>query len=138
MATPQIPGGQCPYCHAPVIDLFAEWTQEYQTREGKQAILAGEVVFDCYYCENPLQLVLPLALILPQKGSGEYRMAKRYRSRCEDWLRSQHPGESLSQVVERANWQHDGEWAFHGYTWAEGQMHYHNQDETPREQEGGT
>ena len=44
MATPQIPGGTCGHCRAPVIDLFAEWTDEYQTSGGKQAILAGAVV----------------------------------------------------------------------------------------------
>jgi hypothetical protein len=38
-----------------VIDLFAEWTEEYQTSAGKQALLAGAVVFDCYYCQMPLQ-----------------------------------------------------------------------------------
>jgi hypothetical protein len=54
MATPQIPGGRCVHCQAPVIDLFAEWTDEYQTRAGKDAILAGDIVFDCYYCQMPL------------------------------------------------------------------------------------
>ena len=55
MATPQIPGGKCGHCQAPIIDLFAEWTEEYQTREGKQNICEGRIVFDCYYCEGPLQ-----------------------------------------------------------------------------------
>src|SRR5436309_135535 len=120
MATPQIPAGRCAHCQAPIIDLFAEWTDEYQTPRGKQAILAGDVVFDCYYCEGPLQLVLPLGLILPQKGPNDYAVAKRKRSRCEDWLRSQHPGQTLSQVVEAASWQHGGRWALDGYNWAEG------------------
>ncbi len=84
MATPQIPEGKCVHCQAPIIDLFAEWTDDYQTREGKQAILAGEVVFDCYYCQRPLQLVLPLALVPPQKGQDEYRVAKRSKARSED------------------------------------------------------
>src|SRR5437868_10595304 len=67
MATPQIPGGECGHCRAPIIDVFAEWTDDYQTKQGKQAILAGDIVFDCYYCGGPLQVILPLALILPQK-----------------------------------------------------------------------
>src|SRR5579859_1342784 len=104
MATPQIPEGRCVHCHAPIVDLFAEWTAEYQTPEGKRAILAGDVVFDCYYCQGHLQLVLPLAIVPPQKEPGKYRVAKRSRSRCADWLRSQHPGETLSQVVEKAGW----------------------------------
>src|SRR5438105_3325682 len=77
MATPQIPGGQCPHCGAPLIDLFAEWTDDYQTAVGKQDILAGEIVFDCTFCEGPVQLVLPLALVLPRKLVGDYRVAKR-------------------------------------------------------------
>src|SRR5260370_30738104 len=111
MPTPQIPDGKCDHCQASIVDLFAEWTDEYQTKEGKQAILAGEVVFDCYYCQQPLQLVLPLALVLPRKGPGEYAIAVRRNSRCENWLRSQHPGLSLSQLVEAANWHHEGKWA---------------------------
>src|SRR5262245_12112707 len=74
MATPQIPGGQCPHCGAPVIDLF-EWTEEYQTPAGKRGILAGDVVFDCSFCEGPLQLVLPLALVAPVKPASTYRVA---------------------------------------------------------------
>ena len=66
MATPQIPGGRCLHCGAPVIDPFAEWTEEYQTATGKRDILAGDVVFDCYFCEGPLQLALPLAIVVPQ------------------------------------------------------------------------
>ena len=131
MATPQIPGGKCDHCQAAVVDVFAEWTEEYQTKDGKRAILASEVVFDCYYCQQPLQLVLPLALILPQKGSDEDRIAKRKKSRCEDWLRSQHPGQTLSQVVETANWQHEGKWAFDGYNWLEGEVHQHGKDVPP-------
>jgi hypothetical protein len=77
MATPQVPGGRCGHCQAPVIDLFAEWTDEYQSADGKKAILAGEVVFDCYYCQGPLQLTLPLALVLPQRARDQYRLAKR-------------------------------------------------------------
>jgi hypothetical protein len=131
MATPQIPEGRCAHCQAPVVDLFAEWTDEYQTRNGKQAILAGEIVFDCYYCEQPLQLSLPLALSLPQKQPGEYVVAKRKKGRCEDWLRSQHPGDTLSKVVEKANWQYGNQWAFDGYNWAEGEVHQHGQDASP-------
>jgi hypothetical protein len=131
MATPQIPEGRCLHCQAPVVDLFAEWTDEYQTKEGKKAILAGDAVFDCYYCQGLLQLILPLAVILPQKKSGEYRVAKRVKSRCEDWLRSQHPGESLSQVVEKANWRFQDRWAFDGYNWQEGTIHHHGQDSPP-------
>jgi hypothetical protein len=119
------------HCHAPVIDLFAEWTDEYQTPEGKQAILAGAVVFDCYYCEGPLQLTLPLAIMVPSKDPASYRLAKRSRSRCEDWLRSQHPGDTLSQVVESANWKFAGKWAFEGYNWKEGELHRHGQDHPP-------
>ncbi len=128
MATPQVPGGKCPNCQAPVIDLFAEWTDEYQSMQGKQAILAGDIVFDCYYCEGPLQLVLPLALTLPQKRPDQYKLAKRKQSRSADWLRSQHPGQSLSQVVEAANWQYGAKWAFDGYNWAEGIVHRHGHD----------
>jgi hypothetical protein len=131
MATPQIPEGRCPHCNAPIIDLFAEWTEEYQTPEGKRAILAGETVFDCYYCAGPLQLSLPLALVAPAKGSDEYRIAKRQRSRCDAWLRSQHPGESLSQIVENAGWQFQGRCAFDGYNWKEGTAHQHGQDTPP-------
>ena len=126
---PQIPEGQCPHCQASIIDLFAEWTPEYETGSGKRAILAGDVVFDCYYCEGPIQLVLPLALISPQNSG--YRLAKRRMSKCEDWLRSQHPGYSLSQVVEMAAWQHAGKWAFDGYNWKEGMVHHHGQDLPP-------
>jgi hypothetical protein len=85
MATPQIPDGRCPFCQAPIIDLFAEWTEEYQTAEGKRAILAGSIVFDCYYCQQPMQLVLPLALIPPGKEPLQYRIAKRDRARCQQW-----------------------------------------------------
>jgi hypothetical protein len=131
MATPQVPDGKCEHCQAAVIDLFAEWTDAYQTKEGKQAILAGDVVFDCYYCQKPLQLVLPLALVLPHKAPEEYRIARRNKSRCEDWLRSQHPGQTLSEVVEAAGWQREGRWAFDGYNWAEGEIHHHGQDVTP-------
>jgi hypothetical protein len=131
MATPQIPDGKCNHCGASIIDLFAEWTDEYQTKEGKQAILAGEIVFDCYYCQRQLQLILPLALILPQRIPAEYVIAIRSKSRCSDWLRSQHPGLSLSQVIEAANWHHEGKWAFHGYNWKEGEVHLHGQDRPP-------
>ena len=131
MATPQIPGGRCAYCQAPIIDLFAEWTDEYQTRAGKQEIMAGTVVFDCYYCQDPLQLVLPLALVLPQKAPTDYRVAKRMKVRCEDWLRSQHTGLSLSQVVELASWHYGGKWAFDGYNWGDGGIHRHRQDQAP-------
>jgi hypothetical protein len=131
MATPQIPGGRCVHCQAPVIDLFAEWTDEYQTAAGKRAIMAGDVVFDCYYCHGPLQLVLPLALVAPQKAPPALTVARRKRSRCEDWLRSQHPGQSLSRVVEMAGWQYGGRWAFDGYNWEEGQVHRHGQDAPP-------
>jgi hypothetical protein len=113
------------------VDVFAEWTDAYQTQQGKQAILAGDIVFDCYYCEAPLQLVLPLALVLPQKGPGQYAVAKRKKLRCEDWLRSQHPGQSLSQVVEAAGWQDNGKWAFDEYNWADGEVHHHGQDTPP-------
>jgi hypothetical protein len=131
MATPQIPDGTCPSCQASIVDIFAEWTDAYQTKQGKQAILAGDVVFDCYYCEAPLQLILPLALVLPQKMPGQYSVAKRKKLRCEDWLRSQHPGQSLSQVVEAASWQDNGKWAFDAYNWAEGEAHHHRQDTPP-------
>jgi hypothetical protein len=126
--SPPIPEGKCDHCQAPLLDLFAEWTDEYQTAEGKKAIMAGDVVFDCYYCQGPLQLVLPLALILPQKGPGEYRVAKRRWSRCRDWLQAQHPGENLSQIVERANWHFAGQWAFDGYNWQEGTTHRHGEE----------
>ena len=131
MATPQIPDGKCSHCQAPIIDVFAEWTDAYQTKEGKQAILAGAIVFDCYYCQGPLQLELPLALKLPRRGRSEFTLAKRSKARCEDWLRSQHPGQSLSQIVEADNWQHEGKWAFDGYDWAEGIMHHHGLDDPP-------
>ena len=131
MPTPQIPAGQCRHCHAPVIDLFAEWTEDYQTTAGKQAILRGDIVFDCYYCQGPLQLVLPLGLTFPQKAPTDYRIAKRAKSRCEEWLRSQHPGQTLSQVVEAANWQYGGKWAFDGYNWGEGEVHHHGRDSPP-------
>jgi hypothetical protein len=113
------------------VDVFAEWTDEYQTAQGKKAIMTGDIVFDCYYCEGPLQLVLPLALTLPQKGPDEYTVAKRKKTRCEDWLRSQHPGQSLSQVIEAVNWQDGGKWAFDGYHWGEGTVHQHGQDNPP-------
>ncbi len=131
MATPQIPEGRCPHCRGPVVDLFAEWTDDYQTKEGKRAILGGEVVFDCYYCQKPLQLVLPLAVILPQKEPAHYRLAKRVKSRCEAWLQSQHPGNALSQVVEMANWRYRDQWAFDGYNWQEGEIHRHGHDSPP-------
>jgi hypothetical protein len=117
-----------------VIDLFAEWTDAYQTSTGKQAILAGAVVFDCYYCQMPLQPQLPLALVAPQKGAHPFQVAKRRRSRCEDWLRSQHPGQSLSAIVEAAGWKHAGKWAFDGYNWEEGQLHRHGQDAPPTQE----
>ena len=135
MATPQIPGGQCPHCLAPIVDLFAEWTDEYQTAAGKQAILAGDIVFDCYHCARPVQLVLPLALIVPQKLPGSYRIAVRSQARCHAWLASQHPGSSLSQVVAMAGWQYGGKWAFDGYNWKEGIVHRHGKDAAPS---GGT
>jgi hypothetical protein len=131
MATPQIPGGQCPHCHASVVDLFEEWTDEYQSAAGKQAIQAGDIVFDCYCCGGRLQLVLPLALIVPQKQSGVYRLAIRSQARCHDWLASQHPGCSLSQVIAMAGWQHGGTWAFDGYNWKGGAVHRHGQDAVP-------
>lgn len=134
MATPQIPEGKCVHCQAPILDLFAEWTDEYQTPQGKRAILSGEIVFDCDYCEGRLQLTLPLALLHPRKGPDESRLAKRKRLRCEDWLRSQHPGESLSQVVEKAGWQFGGKWAFEGYNWGEGEVHRHGADAPPASQ----
>jgi hypothetical protein len=109
---PQIPDGECPHCHGPIIDLFAEWTDEYATSTGKAAILAGDVVFDCYYCERPIQLVLPLGLVMPQKSVAH--VAKRKKSKCEEWLRNQHPGKSLSDIVNAAGWQHAGKWAFDG------------------------
>ena len=114
-----------------MIDVFAEWTDEYQSADGKRSILAGEIVFDCYYCQRPLQLTLPLALVVPQKALADYRIAKRRQTRCENWLRSQHPGETLSQVVEAAGWQHGGRWAFDGYNWGEGTTHRHGADVPP-------
>jgi len=131
MATPQIPDGRCEHCKAPIIDLFAEWTDEYQTRDGKRAILAGEIVFDCYYCQEPLQLMLPLSLVLPKKSADEYQVAKRRKSRCDLWLQSQHPGMALSQVVEAANWKYQENWAFDGYNWKEGEVHRHGKDSVP-------
>ena len=104
---------------------------EYQTAVGKKAIVAGEIVFDCYYCAQPLQLTLPLALVAPEKSPQQYQLAKRKKSRCEVWLRTQHPGASLSDVVEIANWQFEGEWAFDGYNWEEGEIHIHGQDNPP-------
>src|SRR5439155_5587624 len=102
-----------------------------QAVAGKQAILAGDIVFDCYYCEQPMQLTLPLALIAPRKAPSAHRIAKRSRQRCEAWLTSQHPGYSLSQVVQMAGW-HDGrKWAFDGYNWKEGDIHHHGQDAAP-------
>jgi hypothetical protein len=65
MATPQIPDGACGHCGAPIIDPFAEWTDEYQTSTGKNEILSGVTVFDCYYCQMPLQLQLPSRLCCP-------------------------------------------------------------------------
>jgi hypothetical protein len=137
MATPQIPGGQCPNCQASIIDLFAEWTDEYQTAGGKKAILAGDIVFDCYYCQEPVQLVLPLALIAPVKAAGSFQLAKRSKVRCQDWLISQHPGHSLSEIVVMAAWQHHGKWAFDGYNWKEGDIHRHGQDAPPTLPGGG-
>jgi hypothetical protein len=131
MATPQIPDGRCEHCHAPIIDLFAEWTDEYQTKQGKEAILAGDFVFDCYYCQQPLQLILPLSLVLPQKRPDEFVVAKRRKSRCHQWLQSQHPGMTLSQVVEAANWNYEENWAFDGYNWKEGEIHRHGKDVLP-------
>ncbi len=131
MATPQIPDGKCVHCQAPIIDLFAEWTDEYQTMEGKRAILAGEIVFDCYFCQQPLQLILPLSLVLPKKSTEEYRVAKRRKSRCTLWLESQHPGMTLSQIVEAAHWKHQEIWAFEGYNWKEGVVHVHGTDSVP-------
>jgi len=131
MATPQIPGGQCPHCAGPIIDLFAEWTEEYQTAAGKRDILVGDVVFDCYFCEGPFQLVLPLAIVLPMQPANAYRVAKRSKGRCEAWLRAQHPGASLSEVVEMAGWQFGPRWAFDGYNWREGDVHHHRQDTAP-------
>ena len=131
MATPQIPGGQCPHCGAPVIDLFAEWTDEYQTAVGKQEILAGTIVFDCYFCEGPIQLVLPLAIVMPMKSADAYRIAKRSKTRCEAWLRAQHSGKSFSDIVEMAGWQQGQQWAFDGYNWLEGDAHHHRQDTAP-------
>jgi hypothetical protein len=136
MATPQIPDGSCWHCGAPIIDLFAEWTEEYQTPEGKQAIIQGKILFDCYYCQQAIELQLPLSLTQPVRPAGDYRVAKRSKSRCEQWLRSQHPGQSLAQVVEAANWIYKGQWAFDGYNWAEGPAHSHQQDTPPPLQEG--
>jgi hypothetical protein len=131
MPTPPIPNGKCVHCHAPIVDLFAEWTDAYQTAEGKKAILAGDVVFDCYYCQQPLQLILPLAIIEPQKPPGQYQVAKRTKSRCAAWLRSQHPGERLSRIVENAGWKFEDHWAFDGYNWKEGEVHRHGHDDAP-------
>jgi hypothetical protein len=128
---PPIPDGKCTSCNAPVIDLFAEWTDEYQTPEGKQAIVAGAIVFDCPYCQGPLQLRLPLAVTLPEKGPGEYRVAKRRKARCQEWLMTQHPGKALSEIVESVGWCYQGKWAFDAYNWAEGETHHHGQDDAP-------
>ena len=65
------PRWACVHCRAPVIDLFAEWTDEYQTPGGKRAILAGDVVFDCYCCHGLLRLVLPLAIVGPHKAAAQ-------------------------------------------------------------------
>jgi hypothetical protein len=131
---PQIPEGKCVHCQAPVIDLFAEWTADYQSPQGRQEILAGTIVFDCYYCQGPLQLTLPLALIAPLKEQDKFRVAKRTRARCDAWLRSQHAGESLSQFVENAGFTCAGKWAFDGYNWAEGMIHRHGKDSPPPSQ----
>jgi hypothetical protein len=131
LMVPPIPEGNCVHCQAPIVDLFAEWTEAYQTAEGKRVILAGDVVFDCYYCQGPLQLVLPLAVVLPQKQPGQYKVAKREQVRCEEWLRNQHPGQTLSQVVESAGWKFGDQWAFHGYNWKEGSVHHHGADHPP-------
>jgi hypothetical protein len=128
---PQIPEGTCFHCQAPIIDLFAEWTEEYQSHQGRQAILAGTIVFDCYYCQGPLQLKLPLALTPPVKGPDQYRVAKRTRTRCEAWLQSQHAGASLSAFVEQVGFQCAGKWAFDGYNWAEGTVHRHGEAAPP-------
>src|SRR5262245_48856888 len=112
---PPIPDGHCPHCQVPDGGLFAEWTAEYQTPAGKQAIMAGEVVFDCYFCGQPFQLVLPLDIILPRKPSGASRVARRQKFRCQEWLRSQHPGEALSDVVAKLGLDYSGRWAFDGY-----------------------
>lgn len=89
--TPPIPDGRCPHCNGPILDLFAEWTDDYETEEGKRAILAGDIVFDCYFCQQPMQLCLPLDLIVPEKQPGQYRVAKRRKTKCEEWLARQHP-----------------------------------------------
>jgi hypothetical protein len=54
-------------------------------------------------------------------------VAKRKKSKCEDWLRNQHPGQSLSDVISAAGWQHAGRWAFDGYNWQEGTVHHDGQ-----------
>ncbi len=128
---PQVPGGMCPHCQAPLIDVFAEWTDDYQAPDGKKAILEGEIVFDCYYCQGPVQLTLPLTLVAPRKTPDEFRVAKRKKSRCEEWLKSQHPGWTLSRVVEAAGWSYEGKWAFDDYNWGEGVTHRHGQDQPP-------
>jgi hypothetical protein len=122
---------QCVHCQAPVADLFAEWTDEWQDPAGKPAILAGAVVFDCPYCQGPLQLVLPLAIRSPLQPGGSYRVAKRTRKRCEDWLTAQHPGRSLSEVIEAYGMDHNGAWAFDGYRWGDGGAHRHGHDTPP-------
>lgn len=123
--TPPIPDGRCPHCDAPIVDLFAEWTDEYESQEGKQRILAGDVVFDCYFCQQPIQLCLPLDLMAPAKKIGDYRIAKRSRRKCDEWLQGQHPDQTLSQFVENADLQYQGRWAFDGYNWKEGETHRH-------------
>src|SRR5207253_9215088 len=105
-------------------------TSTRRAQESRRS-LPEKIVFDCYYCQGPLQLRLPLALTLPQKAAGDFRVAKRKKTRCEEWLRTQHPGQSLSDVVEAANWKDAGKWAFDGYNWAEGNMHAHRQDAPP-------
>jgi hypothetical protein len=122
---------RCVHCQAPVRDLFAEWTDEWQDPAGKAAILAGATVFDCPYCQGTLQLVLPLALQAPLRPVGNYRVAKRTKKRCEDWLRSQHAGLSLSDVIEAYGMDHNGKWAFDGYNWGDGGIHRHGQDMPP-------
>jgi hypothetical protein len=93
--------------------------------------MAGDVVFDCSYCQGPLELVLPLAVQLPHRGMGQYRVAKRKKHRCEEWLRSQHPGQSLSQVMEAMGMDFNEKWAFEGYNWGDGDIHIHGQDVAP-------
>ena len=122
---------RCPHCLAPIRDLFAEWTDEWQSPIGKSAILSGDVVFDCPFRQGPVQLVLPLALVAPRRAAGHYRVAKRTRRRCEEWLRSQHPGQTVSQVIEAIGLDHNGKWAFDGYNWGDGGIHRHGHDAGP-------